>query len=176
VARSADNVERLAGTDPPTPLRHLTTVWAHVVCSVVLVSGRGAIDSLPTRNQHGFMRGVLGALLLVGCAVSAEPEERLVTRCSGVLPGSEGIGFWYESELVLEGDRWVAQDASGRVFVTGEAADGLGSDGRVYVALDWRGAENGGEFEMSPLGATLRVQYRDQDGNVEWSWPACFPQ
>jgi hypothetical protein len=122
------------------------------------------------------MRGVLGALLLVGCAVSAEPEEQLITRCSGTLPGSEGIGFWYESELVLEGDRWVAQDASGRVFVTGEAAEGLGADGHVSVALDWRGAENGGEFEMSPLGATLRVQYRDPDGAVEWSWPACFPQ
>lgn len=121
------------------------------------------------------MRGVLGALLLAGCAVSAEPEERLITRCSGTLPGSEGIGFWYESELVRDEQRWLAQDASGRVFVTGEAAEGLGSDGHVSVALDWCGAENGGTFEMSPLGATLRVQYRDPDGAVEWSWPSCFP-
>jgi hypothetical protein len=122
------------------------------------------------------MRGVLGALLLVGCAVSAEPEERLATRCSGVLPGSEGIGFWYEADLVFEGERWVAQDASGRVFISGRAGEGLGSDGRVSVALDWRGADNGGTFEMSPLGATLRVQYRDPDGAVEWSWPSCFPR
>lgn len=130
------------------------------------------------------MRGlVLGALMACGCAgdvvaaqsQAVEREPDLVIRCSGVLPDSP-VGFWYSAELMREGQRWVPQDASGRVFIAGEAGEADGADGHVSVALDWRGEENGGEFEMSPLGATLRVQYFDPDGNVEWSYPACFPQ
>ena len=130
------------------------------------------------------MRGlVLGALLVCGCAMEGVashsealvPDEELTIRCSGSLVGAP-VGFWYSAELTRHGQAWSAQETSGRVFMAGEAGEARGADGRVSVPLDWRGDENGGEFEFSPMGAMLRIQYWDTDGAVEWSYPACFPQ
>lgn len=110
------------------------------------------------------MRGVLFALSLAGC--SGESESVDAVHCAGVLNDSR-IGYEYSVQS--------SGETRGRVFTDQADAEGLGSDGRVSVALDWRGVANGGTFELWREGSVLWVDYRDPDGNEYWSVLGCIP-
>lgn len=111
------------------------------------------------------MRGVLSALLLLAC--SGESTSVDAVHCAGVLADSR-IGYEYGLESTGE--------TRGRVFTDEADAEGVGRDGRVSVALDWRGEANGGSFEFFRDGSVLFVDYSDPDGNRYWSVTECFPQ
>lgn len=111
------------------------------------------------------MRGLLLFAFLTGC--SGESTSVDAVHCAGVLADSR-IGYEYGLESTRE--------TRGRVFTDEAEAEGVGRDGRVSVALDWRGEANGGTFEFFRDGSVLFVDYADQDGNRYWSVTECFPQ
>jgi len=115
--------------------------------------------------------------LLAGCAGTSEPgtlEQESVpvgtlVRCAGTLPGSP-VTFVYRG-TAAGGDVW---DATVDVFMAGKRGEGMSETGEVSAELDFRGEDNGGSFLFYPLGATLAVEYRDVDGDIFYSMPACF--
>lgn len=115
---------------------------------------------------------------LAGCGSVDEPGvERAgvgpsgtLLRCSGALPETPVIVIYRAT--VSGGETW---DATLEATMAGERAEGATSaTGEAIAPLDWRGNENGGRFLAYPLGATLALEYEDQDGDVYFSLPACF--
>lgn len=115
--------------------------------------------------------------LALGCAGVSEPvtgeaagkEPITLLRCAGSLPDSP-IAYVYRARDAGNGP----EQAEVEVFTAGDRGSGMGEFAEVGAELDWRGESNGGAFLFYPLGATLAVEYRDPDGDVFWSMPACF--